>query len=478
MTRPFFSGLVGAPFLRGLGVCCLILTVFSEATAVLVTWESGVSGNWDDPANWDIDPVTAGPQPGIPGPTDDVVIDVAEVVTVTHQSGTTLINSLTSTEAFSLTGGSLEVATTVQVSNTFTLNGGTLNNATVMPGTGGEGPVATFFTTSTLEGVVLNSDLSLEQGARLNLPNGLTLNGTATFLENGGNITTLEFPDAQTLGGTGEVVFASAGGGGRVWTASGTLTIGADMTIRGATGQVGNAGLPTVNLGTILADTSIRTITVTGSNVSNQGTLGAATSGTLSVFNLAADSGTISAESGGQVIVNGDYTQSAAGVISFGIGSPGINQFGRINFTGTVDLAGILKLLIVDNSFPEIGQSFQVMTAVSIVDNLSDSDGLVQGLVVFEPVFSNGTLTINTLWRDFTVTITREVISSGTEEQYTISYPVIAGEDYEVEFLDDLVGAGSWVALPGAPHNSGSVNDVVPFGSVGQRNYRVRIIGQ
>ena len=54
--------------------------------------------------------------------------------------------------------------------------------------------------------------------------------------------------------------------------------------------------------------------------------------------------------------------------------------------------------------------------------------------------------------------------------------PAVAGEDYVVDYRDDLFGVANWVELPGAPHNSGSVNDDSPFGTEEQRNYRVQII--
>ncbi len=93
-----------------------------------VNWISDSDGFWDIGANWD---TGMAPEAG-----DDVLINrPAADITVTYRTGTASINSLFSTEAFTLTGGILDIAATAQVDNTFRLNGGTLASATVLPGT-------------------------------------------------------------------------------------------------------------------------------------------------------------------------------------------------------------------------------------------------------------------------------------------------------------------------------------------------------
>ena len=73
---------------------------------------------WHDPDNWNTG--------FVPGPTDEVVIDVAGDPTVIYSQDISFITRLDSEEALTISGGSLSVATTVQVNNTFTLSGGTL----------------------------------------------------------------------------------------------------------------------------------------------------------------------------------------------------------------------------------------------------------------------------------------------------------------------------------------------------------------
>jgi len=122
----------------------------------LVHWDGGPSGtgtDWNIAANWAGDV--------LPGPDDDVVIDVPADVTIVHGSGTNSIKSLSSRKALTLTGGTLDVAGTVQVDNTFTLNGGTLANATVLPGSGGQRLSILSNSANCLTGVTVNGDLDL-----------------------------------------------------------------------------------------------------------------------------------------------------------------------------------------------------------------------------------------------------------------------------------------------------------------------------
>lgn len=66
------------------------------------------------------------------------------------------------------------------------------------------------FTTSggTLDGVTLSGNLTVQDNSTLNVKNGLTLNNANLILATGGSLTRVNFVGTQTLGGTGQVVFA------------------------------------------------------------------------------------------------------------------------------------------------------------------------------------------------------------------------------------------------------------------------------
>src|SRR3989442_5392066 len=105
--------------------------LFDENTvAATVSWVGG-SGDWNLAANWSTG--------ALPGPDDDVLIDQPDDIIVTVSSGSHTVKTLQSQEAFVLSAGSLRVSNTIQVSNTFTVSGGTLSGATVLPGTNGQG---------------------------------------------------------------------------------------------------------------------------------------------------------------------------------------------------------------------------------------------------------------------------------------------------------------------------------------------------
>jgi hypothetical protein len=53
-----------------------------------VSWINAAGGSWNTPANW-----SGG---ALPGPNDDVVIDLAGAIVITHATGTDTIHSLTS----------------------------------------------------------------------------------------------------------------------------------------------------------------------------------------------------------------------------------------------------------------------------------------------------------------------------------------------------------------------------------------------
>lgn len=263
-----------------------------EARRVLatVTWTGGGGDNlWSDAANWSS-------APNLPGATDDVVISVPAGVTITHASGNDSIHSLLSANAFNLAGGTLTVSTTVEVDNTFTMSGGTLADATVEPGSGGQG--ITFGSASTRAGGTLDAvtaDTGLDMatyGPEVYVSDGLTLNNATLRLGSStagsSQYGSLIFTNNQTLGGTGTVILGSNSNNSifaGYYFQPITLTIAAGITVRGSSATIGRADFPyndpnylgtIVNQGTISADASgggIDTIDISAQGFTNDGTL-------------------------------------------------------------------------------------------------------------------------------------------------------------------------------------------------------------
>ncbi len=144
------------------------------------------------------------------------------------------------------------------MNNTFTLAGGTLANATVLAGTGGQMLTCTP-SGGTLDGVTADGDLDLASiaGAFVYVKDGLTLSNSTVHLGNavGSTYGYLYFEGTQTLGGTGTVLFGKNGNNAINQNYGGTtLTIGPQVTVRGSSGTLGVAAI--VNQGTISADDS------------------------------------------------------------------------------------------------------------------------------------------------------------------------------------------------------------------------------
>ena len=110
-------------------LCAVVLTAsVLPLGAAVVTW-TGQSGDWSAAANWSTG--------SLPGPSDDVVIQAGPSITVTHSTGSDAVNSIVCSQVFTLSGGSLSVATTFQTDNSLSLSGGALVGATVQALNGG-----------------------------------------------------------------------------------------------------------------------------------------------------------------------------------------------------------------------------------------------------------------------------------------------------------------------------------------------------
>ncbi len=181
----------------GFGKAFIVQGRALQQSTCIVTWLPTADGFWDVAANWSTGVV--------PGPIDDICIDVVVNITVAYRQATATIHSLFSAEALHVTGGTLNVATTVQVNNSFSLDGGTLQSATILPSAGGQVLGVTTNNSSRLDGVMLNGELDLATNAAcVRIANGLTLNGAIRLRSNG---TSLAFEGTQILSGAGTIYF-------------------------------------------------------------------------------------------------------------------------------------------------------------------------------------------------------------------------------------------------------------------------------
>ena len=275
------------------------LTTTLHVAQYSAVWKNPNGGDWSNPNNWDSGVV--------PGPTDNVLIDITnsqgQRPTITFDQGTSEISSLLSRNPVVLAGGTLQVDGTVEVDNTFTLGGGTLADAHVKKGSGTGNIVAQSYTRSTLDNDYLdgNLDVNTPTGASVTVENGLILNGTASI----GQYDALKFTGVETLGGTGSVALDD-GFGSMSIASSGTLTVAPGMTINGLTVFTISGG-SLINEGTIAADNhSFADVTLQLGSFENLGSVSVSGGGILSISGITGTLGNVSViGAGSQLIING-----------------------------------------------------------------------------------------------------------------------------------------------------------------------------
>jgi len=314
---------------------------------VTINWTGLASGDWAAAANWTD---TSGVH-RLPISTDDVFIGGGN--TVTHSTGSDTIHSLLSNGALVLSGGALTDTTTLEATSTFTLSGGTLNQATVaadttITGTGSGGSLGAV----TLQGIL---DLRTNNGASVSVSGGLTLDGATVQLghPDGSTYGRINFSGAaQALDGTtahpGTILMGSNINNGLV--VGGPLTLGSHLMISGTAGFIA-ASNAFDNQATITADptilgTAAGTFTLSGANWVNHGTIQAGHGDSLTLSGQSSASAPGWTNAAGQTI-----SISGAGSLTLGAGGPAdadgttwLNQGTLAVSTSTVNLGGTFTL--------------------------------------------------------------------------------------------------------------------------------------
>ncbi len=225
----------------------------------------------------------------------------------------------------------------------------------------------------TLDGVTLDGTLDMTQfmgsfslaqfsGSRVNVSNGLTLNGTielggASGTSNAGDLVFGSLDDgvAQTISGSGTIQFGQDNAGDVLFnTSNEALTVGPNITIQGGLHSYIEApAAAIVNLGTI-ENTSGGSL-VFQADLTNAGTIDPGT-GTMAVTN---------------------YTQTTSGVLKIAIG--GISQYGVLAIAGIAQLDGTLNVTLVNAYIPNVGDAFQILTFGQLLGDFGAMNGLDAG---------------------------------------------------------------------------------------------------
>ncbi len=342
-------------------------TVSSITALAAANW-NGLGGDnlWSNPANWDVLPITGNVlSVAIPAGGGTVVFDAA--------AGTTSLQSLTSQQAISVTGGSLVLGASLDAPS-LNQSGGTLQVGT-----------------SLATGSLVQSAGTLEVGTSLDT-GSLTQNGGT--LQAGGNVTIGSFSQGvgASLTGTGALTvgssFSQSGGSVTMGSiaisqGSGNLVTGnltaSTITLAAPAGAIGQTGA--------LHTAALATQSATGTNLNqaaNQiASLAASNSGTgdiVLVNGTALTLGTIANAGGNIDVVNtgainavGPVTATAGNVTIVAnspltVGSGGIKAGGNITLHATnLTSAGDLTL----NGVVDAGNTVSLTADANMVQNFA-----------------------------------------------------------------------------------------------------------
>lgn len=336
------------------------------------------------------------------------------------------------------TGGTIEITGTLTntgsalalnaATGNFVLAGGTIDGCMVT-GTGGARLDISSGTIRNGAPILCDVNILNVNALALTVQNGMSIGGIWSFL---GSNQRIEFSGSQSLVGTGQIVLTS---GAAVRPVGGTLTIAQGVTIRGTSGQVGEASQAVANNGTIIADVSGGTITVTGNGWSNQptGQLLAQNGGTLNLTGSWLNFGAIS-ESASTVNLGGTFSVVALGAVTRVGGNVFItgtllNAFGSLSLDATT---GVWSL--------NGGQIIGGVVNASAGGGLSvTGTGSMSGVTVNAPITVPGNSTL-TVTGGMTLNGSMTLASTNSSQAATVNF---SGSQTLAGFGQVVFGSGS-----------------------------------
>jgi hypothetical protein len=272
-----------------------------NAAEFSISWINPDGGFWDTPSNWSTGVV--------PGPSDDVYINLPSHNLVTFRSGTVTAGSLTVASPFALTGGALNLLNPSTINGPFTMSGGTL---------AGPGNLTVGQTFAWTGGTMAGSGLT-----QITATGALTLSGSGTLTLN----RNLETDGPTTWTGNLAVTMNAA-----TWTNDGSLTISSSSIVQGA-GSGGSDAFLNNGTFTQQGDGTLSIGTgSTGVAFNNAGTV-AVNAGTLQLGGGGTQSGTFALAGGSTLALNGTHTFTGS--------SPSVSGSGKLAILGGTVTAAV-----------------------------------------------------------------------------------------------------------------------------------------
>ena len=322
--------------------------VVTPVVVTTVSWINPNGGDWSTPSNWSTGVLPTADQ--------DVIIDIAVTSPITHSAGTTEIKTLTSTQPFTLSGGTLTTAGTLHVDNIVSLTGGSLT-------TGGSitlnVPVGNLTISSVINagtnaltfnvsvgsitqagGSVTSGTTILSAGTGITLTS-LTSGGNATITTNGGNIAI----NGPVSSGSADISLSA--NGGRITTSGGSVT--ANDLIASASGGISltNVSIDTFRgtnaSGAVSVVDASPNLNIVATGLSSGGNVTITTPGTLTLTGTVTATGSTANVTSGTVTQAGGTVNATSLVLNTATGATLIN-LGITNLFAANSMVGTLSL--------------------------------------------------------------------------------------------------------------------------------------
>ena len=214
-------------------------------------------------------------------------------------------------------------------------------------------------------GSLTNVDNTIQGAGTIGL-NSMSFTNQGTVIASGDNALTIDPPAAGSFTNEGDLQATGAGGlivATGPFTTSGTVTIAAGSSLSRTGDYTQTSGLTMVQ-GTLSA-TGI--VDLQGGVLRGDGTV---------VGDVINDGATVEpGSSAGELQIDGDFTQTTAGMLHIELGGTLDGEFDVLTVAGTADLDGELHVIPIDGFLPQVGQQFVILTADALAEAFSAVTG-------------------------------------------------------------------------------------------------------
>ena len=193
------------------------------------------------------------------------------------------------------------------------------------------------------------------------------------MVQSGGTLNSATTNLGSSTGSNGTVTVT---GSGSNWSNTGSVYVGGTSGAAGTKGTLNINSSGTVTVGSTLRTWSQGTVNLTNGKLKtaalniSQGTFsmtGGQLVATTITGNLTRAGGTLTPGDtavAGLTTVSGTYTQQSGATLAIELGGTATSQFDRLSIGGTASLAGTLTVSLISGFVPAAGNSFQILSSI------------------------------------------------------------------------------------------------------------------